>query len=144
MDDLAEIASDTHIDTPRSSTGQRSADGPILAETEEVSASCFKTSSSKGKHKVTHSPKKGSSTDTKMLTPSSTNAPSSPKKSGDLSPAKAKLEQVTNKFRRYKKDDPRGMSPEERIRRSEKWRQRFQQLKRTEMEEVEEAMKKQN
>ncbi|OAL50785.1 hypothetical protein IQ07DRAFT_438040 [Pyrenochaeta sp. DS3sAY3a] len=36
MDDLAEIASDIHIDTPRSSTGQRSAEGPILAETEEV------------------------------------------------------------------------------------------------------------
>jgi hypothetical protein len=65
------------------------------------------------------------------------NPPGSPKASGDISPAKARLDQVTNKFRRGKKDDPRTMSPEEKKKRSEKWRQRFQYIKKTEAQEIE-------
>ena len=60
--------------------------------------------------------------------PSPTNTPGSPKKSGEHSPAKAKLEQVTNKFRRRKKD-VRNLSPEQKKERVKKWRERFGQLR---------------
>ncbi|KAF1936064.1 hypothetical protein EJ02DRAFT_470715 [Clathrospora elynae] len=141
MDDLTEMINDTHVDDRRPSVAvdNRSAEAPIPVEYEESNASCFMSSSSKGKQKATSSPAKATTTTTPRDTATSSpaNPPSSPKKSGEHSPAKAKLEQVTNKFRRAKKDEPRTMSPEDRMKRSEKWRQRFQQLKRTEIEEIE-------
>ena len=134
MDDLSEMINNVQIDEGRRSVAadKRSNEVPAV-EHEESEASCFK--SSKGKQKAT-SPAKAADTERDVTTTSSP-APSSPKKAGEQSPAKAKLEQVTNKFRRNKKDDPRNMSPDERKTRSDKWRQRFQQLKRTEMEEIE-------
>jgi hypothetical protein len=139
MDDLSELINDTHIDGHRPSVtvDNRSAEAPMPVEYEESNASCFKSSSSKGKQKATSSPAKAAEFDRDTVASSPANTPSSPKKSGEHSPAKAKLEQVTNKFRRTKKDDPRTMSPDERTRRSDKWRQRFQQLKRTEIDEIE-------
>jgi hypothetical protein len=138
MDDLAELVKETGIEERRSSADRRSTEAPIPVQSEEVNASCFKSSGSKGKQKATSSPAKPTGATRDHATSSPANALSSPKKSGEHSPAKAKLEQVTNKFRRVKKDDPRAMSPDDRIKRSEKWRQRFQQLKRTEIEEIEE------
>ncbi|KAI2487890.1 Atrophin-1 multi-domain protein [Pyrenophora tritici-repentis] len=134
MDDLSEMINETRIDEGRRSAAadKRSNETPGV-EYEESEASCFK--SSKGKQKAA-SPAKTMDIERDMTTTSSP-APSSPKKGGEQSPAKAKLEQVTNKFRRSKKDDPRNMSPDERKTRSDKWRQRFQQLKRTELEETE-------
>lgn len=140
MDDLSEMINDTHIDERRSSVAvdNRSAEAPISVEYEESNANCFKvSSSSKGKQKATSSPAKGMDAERDTAASSPANPPSSPKKSGEHSPAKAKLEQVTNKFRRSKKDDPRTMSPDERKTRSDKWRQRFRELKRTEIEEIE-------
>jgi hypothetical protein len=109
---------------------------PVEGEAEEVDASCFKSSAGKGKQKANPSPTKasGNGRDAGVSSP---NPPSSPKKSGEHSPAKAKLEHVTNKFRRTKKDDPRTMSPEDKMERSKKWRDRFQVIKRTELEEIE-------
>ncbi|KAF2833336.1 hypothetical protein CC86DRAFT_415093 [Ophiobolus disseminans] len=142
MDDLADLVVDTHVVDKRVSTGGRSLGAPIPVETEveEQTASCFKTSSGKGKQKAAASPAKpsGHGRDNSISSP---NPPSSPKKSGERSPAKAKLEQVTNKFRRTKKDDPRTMSPEDKARRSEKWRQRFRDIKKTELEEIEQHRK---
>jgi hypothetical protein len=139
MDDLADLVLETHVNETRASVAERPAEVPLTAEVEveETTASCFKPSGGKGKQKVPGSPTKpsGSGRDNSVSSP---NALSSPKKSGEHSPAKAKLEQVTNKFRRIKKDDPRTMSPEDKMRRSEKWRQRFQVMKRTELEEIEE------
>ena len=139
MDDLADLVLETHVDDNRATAGGRSNEAPIPveAEVEEETVSCFKTSSGKGKQKAAASPTKSSShgRDNSVSSP---NPPSSPKKSGEHSPAKAKLEQVTNKFRRTKKDDPRTMSPEDKMRRSDKWRQRFQAIKKTELEEIEE------
>jgi hypothetical protein len=139
MDDLSELINDTHVDERRTSVtvDNRSAEALIPVEYEESNASCFKSSSSKGKQKATSSPAKAADIDRDTAASSPANPPSSPKKSGEHSPAKAKLEQVTNKFRRGKKDDPRTMSPDERTRRTDKWRQRFQQLKRTEIDEIE-------
>ena len=139
MDDLSELINDTHVDERRPSVAldSRSAEAPIPVEYEESNASCFMSSSNKGKQKATSSPAKATDMDRDTAASSPANGPSSPKKSGEVSPAKAKLEQVTNKFRRGKKDDPRTMSPDERMRRSDKWRQRFQQLKRTEIDEIE-------
>ncbi|XP_014559318.1 hypothetical protein COCVIDRAFT_24318 [Bipolaris victoriae FI3] len=139
MDDLAEMINDTHInDCGTSMAGEkRPAETANTTEYEESDASCFKSSSGKGKQKAASSPTKTTDTERETVTSSRTNTPGSPKKAGEHSPAKAKLEQVTNKFRRGKKDDVRTMSPEERTKRSEKWRQRFQQLKKTEMEEIE-------
>jgi hypothetical protein len=139
MDDLSELINDTHIDERRPSVAvdNGSAEAPNPVEYEESNASCFKSSNSKGKQKATSSPAKATDIDRDTAASSPANPPSSPKKSGEHSPAKAKLEQVTNKFRRAKKDDPRTMSPDERMRRSDKWRQRFQQLKRTEIDEIE-------
>jgi hypothetical protein len=145
MDDLAELVMETQVDDHGASVGDvstgdgRSAQAPVSAEVsaEEVNASCFKASGGKGKQKAATSPTKSSGTG-RDNSVSSPNPPSSPKKSGEHSPAKAKLEQVTNKFRRTRKDDPRTMSPEDKLKRSEKWRQRFQVMKRTELEEIEE------
>jgi hypothetical protein len=144
MDDLADLVVGTHVNEHRPSvgrlsTGERSTQAliPTEVELEEAEASCFKPSGGKGKQKASGSPSKssGNGRDNSVTSPA---PPGSPKKSGELSPAKAKLEQVTNKFRRNKKDDPRTMSPEDKMRRSEKWRQRFQVIKRTELEEIEE------
>lgn len=139
MDDLADLVLETHVNDSRASAVERPTGTTVAAEVEaeEATASCFKSSSSKSKQKAPGSPTKPSGTgqDTTMSSP---NPPSSPKKSGEHSPAKAKLEQVTNKFRRTKKDDPRTMSPEDKLRRSETWRQRFRVIKRTELEEIEE------
>lgn len=152
MDDLAEMIADAHIDeahtsvlAEKQSPEVKVADAKVLVEYEESDASCFKSSSNKGKQKATSFPAKRTETERETMAVSCTNTPGSPKKSGEHSPkkagehspAKAKLEQVTNKFRRGKKDDGRTMSPDERTKRSEKWRQRFQQLKRTELEEIE-------
>ncbi|KAF2029423.1 hypothetical protein EK21DRAFT_67734 [Setomelanomma holmii] len=139
MDDLADLILDTHVDESRPSAGGRSTEAPVAleGEVEEVGASCFKPSSGKGKQKAPPSPTKtsGNGRDDGVSSP---NPPSSPKKSGEHSPAK-KLEHVTNKImgRRTKKDDPRTMSPEDKIERSKKWRERFQYIKRTELEEIE-------
>jgi len=133
MDDLSEMINDSHIDEGhRSVTTDKRSNEAAVVEYEESEASCFK--SGKGKQKAA-SPAK--TVDTEREATMSSPGPSSPKKSGEQSPAKAKLEQVTNKFRRSKKDDPRTMSPDERKTRSDKWRQRFQQLKRSELEEIE-------
>jgi hypothetical protein len=141
MDDLSEMINDTHIEEHRSpvAVDNRSAEAPIPTEYEESNASCFKVSSNKGKQKAPSSPTKASDMErgTAASSPAHPSGSGSPKKSGEHSPAKAKLEQVTNKFRRSKKDDPRTMSPDERKTRSDKWRQRFQQLKRTEIDEIE-------
>ncbi|ENI08631.1 hypothetical protein COCC4DRAFT_188186 [Bipolaris maydis ATCC 48331] len=139
MDELAEMINDTQIDDCGTSRAgeKRPGETANTTEYEESDASCFKSSSGKGKQKAASSPTKTTDTERETVTWSRTNTPRSPKKAGEHSPAKAKLEQVTNKFRRGKKDDVRTMSPEERTKRAEKWRQRFQQLKRTEMEEIE-------
>jgi hypothetical protein len=139
MDDLAELTMDTHIDDNRASTS-RAADPAAPVEAEEQGAGCFRSSSYKGKQRATGSPTKSSATGRDTVV-SSPNPPSSPKKSAELSPAKAKLEQVTNKFRRVKKDDPRMMSPEDKKKRSDKWRQRFHQMKKAEIEEIEQHRK---
>lgn len=137
MDDLAELVTDALIDDNQHPAGARPAETSAPVEAEEATASCFRPSSSKGKQKAPSSPTKSSATerDTALSSP---NPSSSPKKSGEQSPAKAKLEQVTNKFRRVKKDDPRMMSPEDKKKRSDNWRRRFQHIKRTELEEIEE------
>lgn len=136
MDDLADLIMDTKIDDSRAAPARPAAATPVAVEpdVEEETASCFK-SSSKGKQKVAASPSKSSS-HTRDNSVSSPNPPGSPKKSGEQSPTKAKLEHVTNKFRRNKKDDPRTMSPEEKAERSKKWRARFQTIKKTEAEEI--------
>jgi hypothetical protein len=138
MDDLADLVMDTHMDDKRISTGTTCADAPMAVEVEEVTASCFGPTGIKGKQKAMSPPKKAAGDGRNNTVMSPPHPPSSPKKSGEHSPAKVKLEQVTNKFKRPKKDDPRTMSPEDKMKRSEKWRQRFQHLKRTEIEEIEE------
>jgi len=137
MDDLADLVMETKVDDNRTVPARQSAEAPVPAqpEVEEETASCFK-SSSKSKQKAPASPAK-STAHTRDNSVSSPNPPSSPKKSGEHSPTKAKIEHVTNKFRRAKKDDPRTMSAEDKTRRSEKWRQRFQVIKKTEIEEIE-------
>lgn len=134
VDELADLVMETSIDgqySPIKRAAQPSA-APTSVDAEEMDTSCFKASSGKGKQKAV------------MSRPSATTASSpantagSPKKSGEHSPAKAKLEQVTNRFRRSKKDDPRNMSSEEKVKRSEKWKKRFDALKQTEKAEVEE------
>jgi hypothetical protein len=140
MDDLAEMVTDANMNDNRTSAGGRAAKTSTPVEAEEVTASCFRPSSSKGKQKATSSPNKSSTTDRDTIL-SSPNPPSPSKKSGEQSPAKVKLEQVTNKFRRVKKDDPRTMSPEDKKKRSDTWRRRFQHIKKTELEEIEEHRK---
>lgn len=140
MDDLADLVMETSVIDRRSPVSRptQSSATPWSVDVEETGASCFKPSGGKGKHKMTASPSKptDSAQDTTKSSPA--NAPSSPKKSGEHSPAKAKLEQVTNRFRRSKRDDPRGMSSEEKVKRSEKWRKRFDYIKQTEKVEIEE------
>lgn len=137
MDDLADLVMETSVDGGQSRV-DRTAQPEVMAplDAEETGASCFKPSGGKGKQKMTWSPSKTVGSAQSMATSSPANVPASPKKSGEHSPAKAKLEHVTNRFRRSKKDDPRGMTPEERVTRSEKWRKRFDSLKQTEKAEI--------
>jgi hypothetical protein len=139
MDDLADLVMETQAEDDLTRADSRRTGAPVdtIVDAEEPTASCFKSSGGKGKQKAPGSPSKSSShgCDNSVSSPI---PPSSPKKSGELSPAKAKLEQVTNKFRRSKKDDPRTMSPEDKMRRSDKWRKRFQVIKTMELEEIEE------
>ncbi|KAI8941382.1 hypothetical protein NX059_002605 [Plenodomus lindquistii] len=137
MDDLAELTPDACTADRRRSVDVRSNEEFGCVEREEASASCFKGSGGKGKQKMTSPQSKVTATGVSSAS-SPVVAPSSPRKSGEHSPAKAKLEHVTNKFRRVKKDDPRAMSPEAKKHRSDKWRRRFQQLKKEEIEEIEE------
>ncbi|KAF1364746.1 hypothetical protein EJ07DRAFT_97016 [Lizonia empirigonia] len=140
MDDLVDLVLETKVDDGRSPVDRptQSVATPASVEGEEANASCFKTVGGKAKQKMASSPTKLTTSAQETAASSPTNAPSSPKKSGEHSPAKAKLEKVTNRFRRTKKDDPRTMSSEEKVRRSEKWRQRFEYIKQTEKAEIDE------
>ncbi|OCK83263.1 hypothetical protein K432DRAFT_423502 [Lepidopterella palustris CBS 459.81] len=114
MDDLAELMDPVSLSH---------------AEQASTEASCFKSSNSKGsKNKTASSPAK---------------SPESPKKSGELSPAKARLEQIANKVRRSnkrdsdtKKEDP-AVIFEDRKRWREDWRKRFRNIKDKEAKEIE-------
>ncbi|KAF2267058.1 hypothetical protein CC78DRAFT_103283 [Lojkania enalia] len=119
MDDLAELVQGTKLDDER-----------VPSEPAEPEASCFK-SSGKGKQKVGSSPHKTSAADAKDQTASSPTKPSgSPQKSGERSPAKEKLEQVTHKVtNKFMRTDPRSMSPESKRIRTKAWRQRFQRIR---------------
>lgn len=141
MDDLADMVADTHVDNSRASHGVGVVNHQPPNEAEEATASCFGPTGGKGKQKAPSSPKKMSAETRNAMCSSPVTLPSSPRKSGEHSPAKVKIEQVTNKFRRSKRDDPRTMSPDERAKRSDRWRQRFQHLKRSELEEVDETRK---
>lgn len=125
MDDLAGLVVDTTLDEKSPSNSN------------EAEASCFKSTSSKGKQKAPASPTSGNGNEAS----SPTRAAGSPKKSGEHSPAKARLEHVTNKLRRPRKDDPRTMSPEEKQERTEKWRKRFRGIKNREKEAIEQYMR---
>ena len=140
MDDLADLVLETSVDDRRSPVSRptQSTVAPTFVDAEETNASCFRPSNGKGKQKTASSPTKPTGSTQEAAASSPTNTPSSPKKSGEHSPAKAKLEQVTNRFRRSKKDDPRGTSSEEKVKRSEKWRKRFDSLKTTEQAEIKE------
>ncbi|KAF3000299.1 meiotic recombination [Curvularia kusanoi] len=145
MDDLADLVIETSVDSSQPHAGR--ANHPTTAtsvEAEEPGASCFKTSGGKGKQKMSHSPIKTamSAHDTTATSPTTTL--NSPKKSGEHSPAKAKLEQVAHRFRRSKKDDPRAMSAEEKVTRSERWKKRFDTLKQSEKAEIEEYRKEES
>jgi hypothetical protein len=124
MDDLSGLVVDKHTNEK---SANESADGLGCG---------FKAPLSKGKQpKVPSSPTKPAQGNGKYSS-SPSKGPSSPKKSGEHSPAKAKLESVTNKLRRPRKDDPRTMSPEEKQVRSDKWRRRFQHIKAKEAKEI--------
>lgn len=138
MDDLTNLVSHVELNEaprqqvrpsipPPTAEGQSSTGASRSITSVEESASCFRPSSGKGKQKMAPSPVK-STFDERSDAQSSANTPGSPKKSGEHSPAKAKLEQVTNKFRRKKKD-ARNMSPEQKKERAKKWRERFGQLR---------------
>lgn len=120
MDDLAGLAMDAH----EQNTSTEAAD---------TEASCFKSAS--GKKQSAQSPAKSTLSNGKDES-SPGKAPGSPRKPGEHSPAKAKLEHVTNKLRRPRKDDPRTMSPEDKHERTEKWRRRFRQIKVKEAGEI--------
>ncbi|KAF2661428.1 hypothetical protein K491DRAFT_619611 [Lophiostoma macrostomum CBS 122681] len=124
MDDLAGLVGETKLEET------------ATVETMEAEASCFKSSSGKGKQKIPSYPSKSASGNGRE-TASPSKVPSSPKKSGEHSPAKARLEQVTNKLRRPKKEDVRAMSPEDKQKRTEKWRKRFRQIKDNEQQDIE-------
>lgn len=140
MDDLAEMASDVHINgqplqhtnpsnPPHTVGGQCRTGTSRSVPSVEEDASCFRPSTSKGKQKMASSPVKSTFGErSEAAAPSSSGTPGSPRKSGEHSPAKAKLEQVTNKFRRKKKD-ARNLSPEQKKERARKWRERFRELK---------------
>jgi hypothetical protein len=144
MDELEGLVIETQLDDRRPSSDnrpssdRRSGAMTAMADSEDIHASCPRPFGGKNKNKQTSSPTKaaGSARDGHASSPAN---PPSPSKvpGGDVSPAKARLDQVTNKFRRGKKDDPRAMSPEEKKKRSEKWRQRFQYIKKTEAHEIE-------
>jgi hypothetical protein len=138
MDDLADLVMETSVEDRRSpvSRSAQSTAASMSVDTEEQGASCFKPSGGKGKQRMAASPTKPTASAPETTASSPANKPSSPKKSGEHSPAKAKLEQVTNKFRRGKKEDPRGLSSEEKVKRSEKWRKRFQYIKEVEQQEI--------
>lgn len=140
MDDLAEMMVDSHMtERPQhqveaqivlpATGGHGQVGAPTSSASAEEETSCFRSTSRKGKQKMTSSPTKPESDD-RSDTPrrSPPNTPGSPKKSGEHSPAKAKLEQVTNKFRRKKKDT-RNLSPEQKKECVRKWRERFGQLR---------------
>lgn len=135
VDDLADLVLKTSVhdgSSPTKRPAQPSA-ARTAVDAEETGASCFK---GKGKQKVVSSPTNATGSMQGMSAASRANTPGSPKKSGEQSPAKAKLEQVTNRFRRPRKDDPRGMSSEEKMKRSERWKKRFDALKQTERTEI--------
>jgi hypothetical protein len=125
MDDLAGIMLQTHVD-------DKATAGPPDAT--EAEASCFKSTAGKGKQ-VPSSPTRSNPVNSKDAS-SPPKASTSPKKPGEHSPAKARLEQVTNKLRRPRKEDPRTMSPEDKQRRTEKWRGRFRHIKAKEEREI--------
>ncbi|KAL6706742.1 meiotic recombination [Coniothyrium glycines] len=141
MDDMSEMANDVGVQDESLTKDGQCVDRPAAPRLEEVTASCFGSTGGKGKQKMAGSPSKSSAAGKDNTTWSAGPTSGSPRRSGDQSPAKAKLEHVTNKFRRGKKEDGRAMSPEERVKRSEKWRARFQHLKRIETEEIEEYRK---
>ena len=144
MDELEGLVIETRLDDRRPSSDnrpssdRRSAAMTGMADSEDIHASCPRPFGGKNKNKQSSSPTKaaGSARDSHVSSPAN---PPSPSKApgGEVSPAKARLDQVTNKFRRGKKDDTRAMSPEEKKKRSEKWRQRFQYIKKTEAHEIE-------
>jgi len=141
MDDLRDVMLDTRVHEQQRPVagGQRSTEPVRSSNSMGADASCFRPSSGKGKQKLDTSPARFTAGDRSDVGASSpTTTPGSPKKAGEHSPAKAKLEQVTNKFRRAKKDDPRNMSPEEKKERAQKWRKRFQALKDRETKEFHE------
>ena len=144
MDDLAGLVCDIQISEQAHAEPKLPVPGPVaeahstdtsrsMASVEE-DASCFRPSSSKGKQKATSSPLKSAPDERSDSTAlSRSNTPGSPKKSGEHSPAKARLEQVTNKFKRKgskgRKKDTRNFSPEQKKERAKKWRERFGQLR---------------
>ncbi|KAF2706671.1 hypothetical protein K504DRAFT_385531, partial [Pleomassaria siparia CBS 279.74] len=136
MDDLAGLVVDTRLDElPQRPRQQQQP--PSTTESVVTEASCFRpSSSSKGKQKATYSPPKlVSAKGREAVVSSPTNPPGSCKKSGEHSPAKVKLEQVTNKFRRSRKNEPRNMSPEEKTAHTNKWRTRFRGIRADEMKD---------
>jgi hypothetical protein len=147
MDDLVEMLAETQIaeqqhrqskppGLPHAAERQRHAAPPRSSAPVEEDASCFRSSSGKGKQKMTSSPtKSGLDERSDAAGTSPANTPGSPKKSGEHSPAKVKLEQVTNKFRRKKKE-PRNLSPEQKKERAKKWRERFGQLREEEAKNI--------
>lgn len=159
MDDLAGLVCDTHISEqahaePQPPVPAPTAEAQISTGTSrsvasiEEDVSCFRPSSSKGKQKATPSPVKSTPDErSDVAAPSRSDTPGSPKKSGEHSPAKAKLEQVTNKFRRKgskgKKKDARNLSPEQKKERAKKWRERFGQLRDEEEKNVHDHRKAQ-
>lgn len=137
MDDLAEMVADTNVHEqaqtqlyvpPFSEEGERASGGSQSLTSAEEDVSCFRPSVSKGKQKGPSSPLKLALDERRDAGASPSNASGSPKKSEEHSPAKVKLEHVTNKFKRKKKD-PRNLSPEQKKERAKKWRERFGQLK---------------
>ena len=129
MDELEDVVFSTHA----KEDGQQPA-----TEVAATDASCFgSSSSSKGKQKGSCSPSKmGPGKGREPTVSSPVNSADSPKKNGEHSPVKAKLEQVTSKLKRIKKDDPRSMSPDEKTKHKQLWRDRFQKLKVQEMREI--------
>ncbi|KAF2276210.1 uncharacterized protein EI97DRAFT_458697 [Westerdykella ornata] len=104
------------------------------SDSAEADASCFKPSCGKGKQAAS----------TAAMSNSGTTSPSkttSPRKAGEHSPAKARLEQVTSKLRRPKKEDVGSMSAEEKQKRTEKWGKRFRQIKTREEKDIERYMR---
>ncbi|KAF2018893.1 hypothetical protein BU24DRAFT_488953 [Aaosphaeria arxii CBS 175.79] len=107
----------------------------------EPGASCFGNSSNKGKQKVSSSPSKpkpGHVTGNEDSSPA--NASGNTRKSGEHSPAKAKLEHVTNKLRRPRKDDARMAPDDDKQKRTARWRTRFQQIRASERQDMDKYM----